>query len=160
MAMVYHGYLDLAGFPTILRSDNGPEFTADLTRELNRLIGATQIFGSAYHPRSQALIEGSHRPTEDVLTAFIKLTGEDWALRLPICRWAWNTTAKKSLGNLSPYQVVTAMRPRSPLASYLAKSSAEQVTAEEHVKEVLEATKEIHDLVQKAQERRAAENAK
>ena len=28
-------YLDLSGFPLILRSDNGSEFVADVTRELN-----------------------------------------------------------------------------------------------------------------------------
>ena len=32
-------YLDLSGYPLILRSDNGPEFTADVMKELNRLIG-------------------------------------------------------------------------------------------------------------------------
>ena len=55
-ALYRHVYLDLCGFPLILRSDDGSEFVADVTRELNRLIGTTQVFGSAYHPRSQALV--------------------------------------------------------------------------------------------------------
>eukprot|EP00969_Alexandrium_andersonii_P157117 6945142-Alexandrium_andersonii.AAC.1 len=80
-------YLDLAGFPVILRSDNGPEFTAELTRELNRMVGTVQVFGSAYHPRSQALVEGSHRPTEEVLQAFVAAYPDDWATKLPIARW-------------------------------------------------------------------------
>ena len=38
VAGALHGYvyMDLAGFPLILRSDNGSEFVADVTRELNR----------------------------------------------------------------------------------------------------------------------------
>ena len=56
-ALYRNVYLDLAGFPLILRSDNGSKFVADVTRELNRLVGTAQVFGSAYHPRSQGLVE-------------------------------------------------------------------------------------------------------
>ena len=66
-----HVYLDLVGFPLILRSDNGSEFVADVTREINRLVGNAQVFGSAYHARSQALVEGSHKPLEEVLQAYV-----------------------------------------------------------------------------------------
>ena len=42
-ALYRYLYLDLAGFPLILRSDNESEFVADVTRELNRLIGTAQV---------------------------------------------------------------------------------------------------------------------
>ena len=42
-ALYKYVYLDLAGFPMILRSDNGSEFTAELTRDLNRLIGTAGL---------------------------------------------------------------------------------------------------------------------
>ena len=71
-ALYRYVYLDLSGFPLILRSDNGSEFVPDVTRELNRLIGTAQVFGSAYHPRSQALVEGSHKPLEEVLQAYVE----------------------------------------------------------------------------------------
>ena len=64
--------LHLAAFPLILRSDNGSEFTAELTRELNRLIGTEQVFSSPYHPQSLGLLEGSHRPMEEVLQAYVE----------------------------------------------------------------------------------------
>ena len=109
-------YLDLAGFPAILRSDNGFEFVGEVTKELNRLVGTTQIFGSAYHPRSQALIEGSHKPLESILQAFASEWPDDWADQLPIARWSWNTTPKQGLGGLSPYYVVTGLVPKNPLS--------------------------------------------
>ena len=93
-----HGvYLDLAGFPVILRSDNGKEFVAEVTREMNSTLGTTQIFGTAYHPRSQALVESSHKPTEAVLYSFVEDHPDTWAAKLPIARWAWNTGPKKAL---------------------------------------------------------------
>ena len=109
-------YLDLAGFPLILRSDNGSEFTAELTRELNQLIGIEQVFSSPYHPQSLGLLEGSHNPLEEILQAYVEEYPSNWASQLPIVRWAWNTSRKEPLGNMSPYQVITGMVPRSPLA--------------------------------------------
>lgn len=156
-ALLHHVYMDLGGFPTILRSDNGKEFTADLTREMNRLMGTTQIFGSAYHPRSQGLIEGSHKPVEEVLQAFISETGEDWTLHLPTARWAWNTTPKRSLAGMTPYQAVTGLVPRNPLTSYLNQTNDDQVTPSQYVQELMEAMEKIHADIIKAQERRAEE---
>ena len=153
-ALMLHVYLDLCGFPTILRSDNGPEFTAELTRELNRLIGTVQIFGSAYHPQAQALVEGSHRPTEDVLRAFVQEFPTDWAAKLPMARWAWNTSAKQALAGLTPYEVVTGLPPRTPL-SWLALPASEAVTADVYVQELLKGMEKVHELVRQAQERRA-----
>ena len=107
-------YLVLAGFPVILRSDNGSEFVAELTMELNRLIGTTQVFGSAYHPRSQALIEGCHKPMEEVLQAYIDEYPNDWASKLPVARWAWNTSAKVSLAGIIGTQKPLDKLPEAP----------------------------------------------
>lgn len=85
-ALYRHVYLDLAGFPFILRSDNGPEFISDLTGELNRLIGAAQVFGSPYHPRFQGSIEGSHKPVEEIIQCYVSEYPDDWATQLPIAR--------------------------------------------------------------------------
>ena len=48
-------YLDLRTpvFPVILRSDNGKEFVAGVTRELNSMMGTAQIFDTAYIPAAQ-----------------------------------------------------------------------------------------------------------
>ena len=112
-------YLDLAGFPVILRSDRGKEFMNQLVSEMNRLLGTVQVFGSAYHPRSQGLVEGSHQPMEHILQEFCAEYPTDWGGKLPIARWAWNTTPKKSLGWMTPYQVVTGLIPRNPLSALL-----------------------------------------
>ena len=157
-ALLYGVYLDLAGFPVILRSDNGKEFVAEVTRELNDLLGTTQIFGSAYHPRSQALVEGSHRPTEAVLQAFVQDHPETWAAKLPIARWAWNTTPKKSLGGMTPYQVVTGLVPRNPIAAMIESGTGREViTPNEYVQNLISSLNDIYQNIMKAQEERAKE---
>ena len=61
-----HVFSDLGGWPAVLRSDRG-EFTADVFKELNERLGVRQVFGSAYHPRGQSLVERSHRGLNDTL---------------------------------------------------------------------------------------------
>ena len=40
----------------------------------------------------------------------------DWERRLPLAVWAWRVTPQPSLGNLSPYRIVTGLEPRSPFS--------------------------------------------
>ena len=80
--------------PLILRSDNGLEFTDELTRgEPNRLIGIEQTLSSLYRPQSLGLLE-------EILQAYVDEFSKNWALRIPIARWAWTTTRRESLGDM------------------------------------------------------------
>ena len=118
------------------------------------------MFGSAYHPQSQGLVEVMHKPLLEVLQAFCDEYPNDWDIRLPLARWAWNTTPKASLGGLTPYQVVTGLVPRSPLASFMKLSNQEKVTAQEYVAELMKSLAKTNELVARAQERRAEESRK
>jgi hypothetical protein len=157
-ALFLYVYLDLAGFPLILKSDNGGEFVASVTRELNRMLGVVQVFGTAYHPEAQGLVEGSHLPVEHVLQIYVDGNPTTWASKLPIARWAWNTSPKPALAGLSPYQVVTSLVPRSPLANLFNVANESTITAEDYVKDILEAAVEVQQLIAKAQEERARKN--
>ena len=59
---------------------------------------------------------------------------------------------------MSPYQVITGMVPRSPLASWLRLPAKDRVTPQEYVDELLHATEQIYEIVRKAQQSRADEN--
>ena len=85
-ALHHYVYLDLAGFPFILRSDNGFEFVAEVIKELNHLVGTHQVFGSASHPQAQGLVEGSHKPVEHVIQQYVDEFPENWASQLPVAR--------------------------------------------------------------------------
>ena len=95
---------------------------------------------------------------EEVIQPYVEEFPNNWASQPPIARWAWNTTRKESLGGMSPYQVITGMVPRSPLASWLKLPSKDRVTPQEYVDELLQATEQIYETVQKAQQQRAEEN--
>ena len=49
--------LDVAGFPAVLRSDRGPEFTNDVIEEVNKSLRIKHVFGAAFHPQAQGYIK-------------------------------------------------------------------------------------------------------
>ena len=64
-------FRDLSGWPAAPRSDRG-EFAPDRCRELNNMLGVEQVFGSAYQPRGQSLIEPSHVGLRSTLKAYLE----------------------------------------------------------------------------------------
>eukprot|EP00969_Alexandrium_andersonii_P192228 8490608-Alexandrium_andersonii.AAC.1 len=56
---------------------------------------------------------------------------------------------------MTPYQVATGLRPRTPLSALLSRAGAEAITAEACMKELMEASKGVYELVERAQGRRA-----
>ncbi len=154
-ALLQTCYMDIAGFPVILRSDRGGEFTNELMRELNRLVGTTSIFGSSHHPRAQGLIEGSHKRLSEILAALVSENPENWETKLCFVRWSWNTTPKTALSSYSPYEVITGLRPRTALASVMEDFNFEEIETKEYVEELRRSLTEIYDKVKKAQEVRA-----
>ena len=60
-ALLERVLLNLAMFPTVLRSDNDPDFTSNVVVCLNRMLNIKHVFGSVYHPQSQGQVENLHR---------------------------------------------------------------------------------------------------
>lgn len=51
-----------------------------------------------------------------MLRTLCNLFPRDWERRLPLSAWAWRVTPQPSLGDLSPYPVVTGLGTRSPFS--------------------------------------------
>ena len=116
------------------------------------------MFGMAYHPRSQALVESSHKPTVAVLQSFVEDYPDTWAAKLPITRWAWNTSPKKALNGMSPHQVVMGFIPRNQIATLVkSDSNREIISPNEYVQDFVTSLTDIYKNVMKAQVERAKE---
>ena len=75
-------FLDVAGFPVVLRSDRGTEFVNEIVEAVNKLFGVEHAFGAAFHPESQGYIEGRHKSINYTLGAYCKNNPARWARRL------------------------------------------------------------------------------
>jgi len=74
------------GPPTILQSDNGKEFVAQIIHDLVALWPETRIInGRPRHPQSQGLIERGNATLEAKLSAWLEEGNrEDWSVGLPL----------------------------------------------------------------------------
>ena len=68
------------GAPTILQSDNGSEFTANIITELKQLWPDMKlVHGKPRHPQSQGSVERANGDTKDMLVAWLSDNNfKDW----------------------------------------------------------------------------------
>ena len=89
------------GFPKILQSDNGPEFTNDVLRALVRLTGVQHRFISPYNPRADGKVERCIGTTTGILKKLLHGTDDLWSVLLPWAQWCFNNKVS-SLTNSAP----------------------------------------------------------
>ena len=110
--LVEEVYLNLAGFPAVLRTDRGRAPLGEVVAAVNRWLGVTHAFGSSYHPQSQHIVEGQHQRPNRILKAFVEGNPGRWARFVAVAQWALRATPRGDLGGLSPFELLTGLRPQ------------------------------------------------
>ena len=62
----------LHGLPESVVSDRGPQFAAELTKELNRMLGIKTKLSTAFHPQTDGQTERMNQEVKQYLRFFIK----------------------------------------------------------------------------------------
>jgi len=73
-----HNVWRLHGLPRRIVSDRGPQFVAEFTRELYRLLGITLSTTTAYHPQADRQTERVNQELEQYLQVFVNERQDDW----------------------------------------------------------------------------------
>ena len=68
----------LYGLPESVVSDRGPQFAAELTKELNRMLGIKMKLSMTFHPQTDGQTERMNQELEQYLRFFIKHRQKDW----------------------------------------------------------------------------------
>ena len=68
----------LHGFPESVVSDRGPQFAAELTKELNKMLGIQTKLSMAFHPQTDGQMERMNQELEQYLQFFIEHRQKDW----------------------------------------------------------------------------------
>ena len=100
------------GVPQIITTDNGVQFTSDMTKVFLDLYDVYIKFVSTYHPESNGLTENRNKEIGKLL----QLLGEknkDWDEILPSALWALRTT-KNSVTNHSSFELVYGREDQQP----------------------------------------------
>ncbi|GBN65464.1 Retrovirus-related Pol polyprotein from transposon 297 [Araneus ventricosus] len=103
------------GFPGVICTDQGTNFTALLTKEFLKMIGAAPRFATPGHPESMGTVERWNKTLKEMLGKNVQDHGNDWDIHLPCLLFAYREVPHSTTG-LSPYQMVYGRLPRGPLA--------------------------------------------
>ena len=97
----------LHGLPESVVSDKGPQFAAELTKELNRMLEIKTKLSTAFHPQTDGQTERINQEVEQYLRFFIEHRQKDWLKWLAMVEFAINNkvhTATKILPFIANYR--------------------------------------------------------
>ncbi|GLB45948.1 putative retrotransposable element tf2 155 kda protein type 1-like [Lyophyllum shimeji] len=101
----------LHGLPDAFVSDRGPQFVAEFTRELYRLLGIKLSTSTAYHPQSDGQTERVNQELEQYLRVFCNERQDDWDDLLPEAEFQYNNHVH-SATKFTPFMLDTGWNPR------------------------------------------------
>ena len=107
-----NGWISRFGCPYSILSDQGSEFESHLFKCLNEVLGVNKLRTTAYHPRTDGMVERSNRTIIDILSKYSK-EEPDWDLRLPLVLFAIRTSDHATTG-FSPFKLVYGQEARIP----------------------------------------------
>ena len=96
----------LHGLPESVVSDRGPQFAAELTKELNRMLGIKTKLSMAFHPQTDGQTEWMNQELEQYLRLFVEHRQKDWPEWLASAEFAVNNkphTATKTSPFMANY---------------------------------------------------------
>jgi transposase InsO family protein len=101
----------LHGLPCRVISDRGPQFVAQFTRELYRLLGIKLAASTAYHPQTDGQTERVNQELEQYLRLFTNERQDDWDELLPLAEFQYNNHVHASTKE-TPFMLDTGQHPR------------------------------------------------
>ena len=92
----------LHGLPESVVSDRGPQFAAELMKELNRMLGIKTKLSTAFHPQTDGQTEQMNQELEQYLQIFVEHSQKDWPEWLASAEFAINNKTHTAT-KMSPF---------------------------------------------------------
>ncbi|GFX91070.1 retrovirus-related Pol polyprotein from transposon opus [Trichonephila clavipes] len=96
-------------------SNQGTNFTAQLTQAFQDALGASSRFSTPGHPESMGAVERWNRTLKDMLNKNIQEHGNEWDVHLPYLLFAYREIPH-TLTGVSQYQLVYGRLPLGPMS--------------------------------------------
>ena len=94
----------LHGLPESVVSDRGPQFVAELTKKLNRMLGIKTKLSMVFHPQTDGQTERMNQKLEQYLRFFIEHRQKDWPEWMAAAEFAINNKVHMAT-KVSPFIV-------------------------------------------------------
>ena len=124
------------GLPRRVVSDRGPQFVAEFTRELYRMLGIKLAATTAYHPQGDGQTEQVNQELEQYLQLFVNQSSrqDDWSELLPLAEFQYNNHIHSATQH-QPFFLETGRLPRmgfEPEQPLSRTESINEFTDEDH----------------------------
>ncbi|GFV80950.1 retrovirus-related Pol polyprotein from transposon 297 [Trichonephila clavipes] len=103
------------GIPEVIVMDNATNFTASLTHEFLKILGACPRFSTPYHPEGNGLIERWNQTLKNMLHHIIREEGRSWHRHIPFLLWAYREVPNATTGT-PPFLLMYGRDPKGPLS--------------------------------------------
>ena len=120
--------------PESVISDRGLQFAAEMTRELNKMLGIETKLSMAYYPETDRQTERTNQELEQYLRIYVNHRQNNWAEWLAMVEFAFNNKVHTAT-KMSPFQVNYGREPR---IGFDIRKKRKNEKAEEFVKEMKE----------------------
>ena len=134
--------------PKSIISDRGPQFTAEIIRELNRILGIESKLSTAFYPQTDGQTERVNQELEQYLRMFINHRQEQWPDWLGTAEFAYNNKMHSST-KVSPFKANYRQDPRM---GFEIRRKGKYEGAEKFVTKINEIQEEAKVALGKAQE--------
>ena len=103
------------GIPDEMLTDCGSQFTAEVMKEVSRLLSLQQLTTTPYHPMCNGSVERFHATMKQMLRRMYAERPKDWDKYLPALLFAIREVLQQSLG-VSPFELLYRRSVRGPMA--------------------------------------------
>ena len=138
----------LHGLPKSVISDRGPQFAAEMTKKLNKMLGIETKLSMAYHPETDGQTERTNQELEQYLRMYVNHRQNNWAKWLATAEFAFNNKVHTAT-KMSPFQVNYGREPRM---GFDIRKKGKNEKAEELVREMKEKHEEARAALVRSQE--------
>src|SRR5258708_1407513 len=90
------------GVPVHVTLDQGSKFVSHFFRSLGKLLWMRLHFTLGYHPEGDGQTEHANQVLEQYLQTYMNYQQDDWAMLLPMAKFAYNNTMNTTTG-VSPF---------------------------------------------------------
>jgi hypothetical protein len=98
------------GTPLFLLTDNGTHFISKFFQTVCRLLGAKQLFTTAYHSSTNVQVERFNQTVLKSVTHFVSKRQDDWDEIAGVATYAYNTTIQSTTG-FAPFGLILSRVP-------------------------------------------------
>jgi len=128
--------------------DRGPQFAAELTRELNKILRIETKLSMAYHPETNEQMERTNQELEQYLRIYVNHRQNNWAEWLATAEFAFNNKVHMATKS-SPFQINYGRELRM---GFDIRKKRKNEKAEEFAREMKERHEEARAALVKSQE--------